>query len=79
MSSINLETNKLKYLNHHRVSQLKSVINLHIAAGARRVGSFFRQLFLPPFLSFNCPLTHLNIPNVDDLVLGKVVANNDGQ
>ena len=56
-----------------------SLINLQTAAGAGRKGSFLRQLFLPLFLSFDCPLTLLNIPNVDDLVLGKIAASNVGQ
>ena len=47
--------------------------------GAQREGSFFRQLFLPLFLSFDCVLTPLNIPNADDFVFGKVVASNVGQ
>ena len=55
-----------------------SLTNLQIAAGARREGSFYRWPFLTLFLSFNCPLTPVNILNVDDLVLGKVVAINVG-
>ena len=43
---------------------------------AQREGSFFRQLFLPLVLIFDCTLTPLNIPNVDYLILGKVVASN---
>ena len=42
-----------------------SLMNLQVQtlAGARREGMFFRK-----------PITPLNIPNVNDLVLGKVVA-----
>ena len=60
-------------------SQAINLIKLQTAVCARREGSSFRQLFLPLFLSFDCTLTPLNIPNVDDLVLGKVVASNVGQ
>ena len=61
------------------ISQAINLTKLQTAVCARREGSFFRQLFLPLFLSIDCTLTPLNIPNVDDLVLGKVVASNVGQ
>ena len=56
------------------------LIYIQTAVGARIIKSIFFQLFLPLFLSFNHllsesePLSHLNIPEVDDLVLGKVSA-----
>ena len=55
------------------------LIHIQTAAGARGEGSFFRKLFLPLFLSSNPLLTPLNIPKVDDLVLGQIVASNVGQ
>ena len=63
------------------ISQAISLMNLQTVVCMRQEGSFFclSQLFLPLFLSFDCTLTPLNIPNVDDLVLGKVVASNVGQ
>ena len=60
------------------ISQAINLTKLQTAVCARREGSFFRRLFLPLFLSIDCTLTPLNIPNVDDLVLGKVVASNVG-
>ena len=45
------------------------------ATGVRRERSFFRLLSLLFFLCFNSPLTLLNVPKVDDLVFGKVVAS----
>ena len=43
---------------------------------AASTGSFYCKLFLPLFLSFDCQSAPLNIPNVYDLVMGKVVASN---
>ena len=55
-----------------------SLTNLQTAAGLLCEGSFHCKLFLPLFLSFDCQPAPLNIPNIDDLVLGKVVASNVG-
>ena len=55
-----------------------SLIQIQTAC-ARGQGSFFHKLFLPLFLSLNRLLTQLNIPKVDDLVLGKIIASNFGQ
>ena len=55
-----------------------SSTNLPTAAGARQEGSLNHKQCLPLFLSFDCPPAPLNIPNLDDLVLRKVVAINVG-
>ena len=41
-----------------------------------RAASIASRFF--PFFSFDCPPAPLNIANVDDLVLGTVVASNVG-
>ena len=56
-----------------------SLINYQNAAGAQCERCFSRQLIPPIFLSFNHPLTPLNTPKVDAIVLGKVVAIDVGQ
>ena len=56
-----------------------SLINIQTATCVRRERSFFHLLSLLLFLCFNRPLTPLNVPKVDDLVLGKVVASDVGQ
>ena len=52
------------------------LIHIQTAAGARGEDSFFCKLFLPLFHSFDPLLTPLNIPKVDDIVLGQIVASN---
>ena len=56
-----------------------SLMNIQTATCVWRECSFFHLLSLLLFLCFNRPLTPLNVPKVDDLVLGKVVASNVGQ
>ena len=61
------------------ISKPMSLTNLQTAPGAKCEASFHRSQFLS-LLSFDClPAPQpLNIPNVDDLVLSKVVASNVG-
>ena len=54
-------------------------MNIQTVTCVRRVLSFFHLLSLLLFFCFNCPLMPLNVPKVDDLVLGKVVVSDVGQ
>ena len=56
-----------------------SLINIQTATCVRRERSFFHLLSLLLFLCFNRPPAPLNVPKVDDLVLGKVEASDVGQ
>ena len=56
-----------------------SLMNIQTATCVRRESSFFHLLSLLLFLCFIRPLTPLNLPKVDNLVLGKVVACHVGQ
>ena len=69
----------LAYLSIILLPRPISLMNIQTATCVRRERSFFHLLSLLLFLCFNRPLTPLNVPKVDDLVLGKVVASDVGQ
>ena len=57
-----------------------SLMNIQIAPGVRRERSYFHLLSLILFLSLLQSSSYaLNVPKVDDLVLGKVIASDIGQ
>ena len=69
----------LAYLSIILVPRPISLMNIQTVTCVRREHSFFHLLSLLLFLCFNSPLTPLNVPKVDDLFLGKVVASDVGK
>ena len=63
----------LAYLSIILLPRPISLMNIQTATCVRRERSFFHLLSLLLFPCFNSPLKPLNVPKVDDLVLGKVV------